>query len=219
MCFPRQLHLQSIQVIFFIFLNKWFSVFWIQLRGHQGHFFLNFLFCVWTCKGGITKSNRMWCEMTASNVACHGSVRQTSLTSLQMENSLCCIVFHARGQVCSSLFLSVVVNTINPVTDWWDRDCLQGWFRRFILARGADPQHLRLRCFSSTLTFYVCDFRFSAVLPSKVFIFTTRWTRTVGTGLFLVSRETFSLAKVSKTAFPPFLQPQRKKTNISSSQY
>lgn len=59
----------------------------------------------------------MWCEMTASNVACHGSVRQTSLTSLQMENSLCCIVFHARGQVCSSLFLSVVVNTINPVTD------------------------------------------------------------------------------------------------------
>lgn len=103
--------------------------------GPSGAFFFNFLFCVWTCKGGITKSNRMWCEMTASNVACHGSVRQTSLTSLQMENSLCCIVFHARGQVCSSLFLSVVVNTINPVTDWWDRDCLQGWFRRFILAR------------------------------------------------------------------------------------
>lgn len=83
----------------------------------SGAFLFNFLFCVWTCKGGITKSNRMWCEMTASNVACHGSVRQTSLTSLQMENSLCCIVFHARGQVCSSLFLSVVVNTINPVTD------------------------------------------------------------------------------------------------------
>lgn len=119
MCFPRQLHLQSIQVIFFIFLNKWFSVFWIQKYDelevkldelevwwiHQGHFYFYFLFCVWTCKGGITKSNRMWCEMTASNVACHGSVRQTSLTSLQMENSLCCIVFHTRGQVCSSLFL------------------------------------------------------------------------------------------------------------------
>lgn len=79
---------------------------WVRsMMNTSGAFFFNFLFCVWTCKGGITKSNRMWCEMTASNVACHGSVRQTSLTSLQMENSLCCIVFHTRGQVCSSLFL------------------------------------------------------------------------------------------------------------------
>lgn len=155
MCFSRQLHLQSIQVIFFIFLNKWFSVFWIQLRGHQGLFFL---LCVWTCKGGITESNRMWCEMTASNVACHGSVRQTSLTSLQMENSLCCIVFHARGQVCSSLFLSALWTQstrrlIDGIVIVYRVD-FGGLFWLAALTLGVRGVCLQL------WPFYVCDFRF-----------------------------------------------------------
>lgn len=33
-----------------------------------------------------------------------------------------------------SLPLSVIMNKITPVTDWWNHDGLQGWFQWFILA-------------------------------------------------------------------------------------
>ena len=99
---------------------------------------LFFSVCVHVCR--VPKSNQMWCKLTSSNVACHGSARQTSLTSLQMGNSLCCIVFHRQSQLSRSLSracsrsLSVIMNKITPVTDWWNHDGLRGWLQWFILA-------------------------------------------------------------------------------------
>ena len=64
-------------------------------------------FCVWRYIYGIIKSNQLRCEWTSSNVACHVLVRQTSLTCLQMENSLCCIVFHIQSQLSRPLSFSL----------------------------------------------------------------------------------------------------------------
>lgn len=120
----------------------------------------------------------MWCKLTSSNVACHDLVRQTSLTSLQMENSLRRIVFHGQSQLSRSLSrrlarspsLSVIMNKITPVTDWWNHDGLQGWFQWFILAERWPSV--------SVAAVFLLLFDLShvwlsplAVLPSEVFLF------------------------------------------------
>lgn len=151
----------------------------------------------------------MWCQLTSSNVGCHGLVRQTSLTSLQMENSLCCIVLHRRSQLSRSLSfslarspsLSVIMNKITLVTDWWNHDGLQGWFQWFILAehwpsvsvavtflRIFDLPHVRL----SPL----------AILSSEVFLFGRRWMHTIGPSLFLIRGGSLGWEKVCRTVFP-----------------
>ncbi len=95
---------------------------------------MGFCVCVYVC--GHNKSNQMWCKLTSSNVACHGLVRQTSLTSLQMENSLCCIVFHRQSQHSRSLFFSLARSLSSWIkSPWCQTDgIMMVWFKWFTLA-------------------------------------------------------------------------------------
>lgn len=158
---------------------------------------------------GITKSNQMWCKLTSSNVACHGLVRQTSLTSLQMENSLCCIVFHRQSQLSRSLSfsharspsLSVIMNKITLVTDWWNHDGLQGWFQWFILAEHWPSVSV------ATVFLFIFDLSHVwlsplAILPSEIFLLGRRWMHTIGLSLFFVLGGSLGWEKVCTTVFP-----------------
>lgn len=116
-------------------------------------------FFVWLHVCGITKSYQMRCKLTRSNVACHGLVRQTSLTSLQMENSLCCIVFHmwshrSRSPRAHSPFFLSLSPWIK--SRWWQIDGITmvcGVDFRGLFWLSADPARPWSCLFSPSLTF------------------------------------------------------------------
>lgn len=111
---------------------------------------------------GITKSTQMWCKLTSSNVACHGLVRQTSPTSLHMENSLCCIVFHRQSQLSRSLCFSLAHSLSSWVkSHWWQIDGIMMVYMvdfSGLFWWGTDPLYLWPWRSPSSLTFPVFDF-------------------------------------------------------------